>query len=378
MVSEKEIWYTDRNADIHIWRNNKWLKNPGLRNGRGEGGKFTAYRPILDDQGRPFILTRSKEYTGLRWEGEGLVPADMPDREYSDLSRRSWYATEYREGAHEIPDLSYQESEEVEGRLVAWECYKQLSYYARDRFGGEWISNREPGLRLRYPGVRFQFHYAFGGKILRFPLEGTPLHNAEVECPRPDRHGGVFLRIWQAGNRAQDPMIVGQVRWLHLRREAPHFTFQAKAETTKNRVRILVTDNTRSDVPAEWTCRFNGGSWRTGLDHHPIPEGSVKVEVRRRPTDSFLPYTCDDVALNVEVSGDFGKHLDKLIVQLGDNDFSIRRRARAELQAVGEVAAPKLREASRSKDPEVRFSAQKLLEAIASPEEEEMTESPDS
>ena len=368
VVSKNEIWYTDRNDDIHIWRDNKWLKNPGWRNGWRDDRWFTARQPIFDDQGKPFILTCSIEDTGLRWKDEGLVSVEMPDMEYLDWFHRNELPTDYHEGAPQFPDLTYQEGEEVESRLVAWGCYKQLAYYARDRFGGEWIANREAGLVLRYPGVRFQFHYALGGKILRFPLEGTPLHNARVGPLRPDRHGGVFVRIWRGGS---------QVRWLHLRREAPHFTFQAKAETAENRVRILVTDKTRSDVPAEWICRINGGSWRTGLDHHPIPEGSVKVEVRRRPTDSFLPYTCDDVTLNVEVSGDFGQHLDKLIVQLGDNDYSTRQRARAKLHAVGEAAAPKLREAIHSKDLEVRFSAQKLLEAITSPEEEEMTESPD-
>ena len=61
--------------------------------------------------------------------------------------------------------------------------------------------------------------------------------------------------------------------------------------------------------------------------------------------------------------------IQKLIAQLGDASFSHRKKADAELAAIGAEAAPYLREAENSKDPEIKERARKLLEKMNLPPE---------
>jgi hypothetical protein len=56
-----------------------------------------------------------------------------------------------------------------------------------------------------------------------------------------------------------------------------------------------------------------------------------------------------------------------LIRQLGDDDFHVRQKASAKLEAMGKTAIPALREARKSSDPEVHTRAEALLASIDRP-----------
>jgi hypothetical protein len=59
------------------------------------------------------------------------------------------------------------------------------------------------------------------------------------------------------------------------------------------------------------------------------------------------------------------KRLEKLIAQLGDDDFEVREKATAELIAAGAAAVPYLQRAKKSADPEVVRRAEDCLKRIA-------------
>src|SRR5579862_3130622 len=59
--------------------------------------------------------------------------------------------------------------------------------------------------------------------------------------------------------------------------------------------------------------------------------------------------------------------MDALIQQLGADDFHIREKASAKLEAMGKDAIPALKEAKKSPDPEIHTRAEAILSRIDQP-----------
>jgi len=61
------------------------------------------------------------------------------------------------------------------------------------------------------------------------------------------------------------------------------------------------------------------------------------------------------------------KEVDALIAQLGDADWNKREAAHKQLTELGRAAQPQLQTATRNKDLEIAYRAEKLLKAIGAP-----------
>jgi uncharacterized protein (TIGR03067 family) len=63
------------------------------------------------------------------------------------------------------------------------------------------------------------------------------------------------------------------------------------------------------------------------------------------------------------------KEIDRLIQQLGDDEFTLREAAGNDLEVIGEPALPALRKAATADDPEIRRRAEQIARAIVAGQE---------
>ena len=87
------------------------------------------------------------------------------------------------------------------------------------------------------------------------------------------------------------------------------------------------------------------------LDVTPTPRKTVRV--------ALVVVRGIDPAITDEIDG--------LITQLGDADWNVREAAYKQLAEFGAAAQPKLTEATRQKDLEVVYRAERLLQRLANP-----------
>ncbi|OHB71990.1 MAG: hypothetical protein A2W23_03305 [Planctomycetes bacterium RBG_16_43_13] len=86
--------------------------------------------------------------------------------------------------------------------------------------------------------------------------------------------------------------------------------------------------------------------------------GIAKTEVGAQDTEQDIKSPTEKVESTLE------EHIQKLIKDLGDNDFKTRESATTELAEIGTPAKRYLEEALKSKDPEVKLRAKKIFKEI--------------
>jgi len=106
-----------------------------------------------------------------------------------------------------------------------------------------------------------------------------------------------------------------------------------------------------------------GAQGRDGLDTIASDDyWKIKqVQVTRELLESFAVAGAEVVATSQPAD------IKELIVQLGDESYTVRQAARTKLATYGVAAQPALQEASRNRDPEVASSAKELLDNLTAP-----------
>lgn len=94
-----------------------------------------------------------------------------------------------------------------------------------------------------------------------------------------------------------------------------------------------------------------------------LPDGVIDEHIwlRFKPEPDRLIRTAIVVLNNVDPA--LGQRLDRLIAELGSEDWQTRDRAQQKLETIGLAAIKKVQAAKNSPDPEVAFRAQQILDA---------------